>query len=365
MKHIVFSFPTGITLGGSNIWSLYMLRHLAAKGIPVTAVVHRNTNWHPPLDLAWPDGVGRICSGGAEGPKAGVLSRFWYRRAYSSLAPAIFIPNFSDAVYKVCSGIGRTPEQSKIICVLHGDGPGYYVPAIAHEKGIAKYIAVNSRIGRTIREALPHREHDVVVRSCPVECPVKLDRFNRDPASVLRLTYAGRITNFEKRVGQLPVLADKLHRRGVRFLLRIIGEGGYKEWLKHEVAQLPAQARASVSIESARSPFEMAAVWKETDVGILVSDCEGTPLSMLEAMAHGCAVVVPRLEGIEAVLHEGLTGLMYPVNDISSMAECIANLASDFVGRKRMGEAAHKIIKSDYSYETYVQWFLNFVGHPG
>lgn len=69
------------------------------------------------------------------------------------------------------------------------------------------------------------------------------------------------------------------------------------------------------------------------------NDHEGTPLSILEAMASGLPVIATRHAGIPDVIDHGVEGLLSAERDIEAMAAHISTLAADPVLAGRLGAA--------------------------
>jgi glycosyltransferase involved in cell wall biosynthesis len=57
------------------------------------------------------------------------------------------------------------------------------------------------------------------------------------------------------------------------------------------------------------------------------SRSEGMPLTVLEAMAHGRAVIGTAVSGMEELVHDGYNGLKVPPEDPAALARAIADLA--------------------------------------
>lgn len=72
-------------------------------------------------------------------------------------------------------------------------------------------------------------------------------------------------------------------------------------------------------------------------------DKEGWPVSIAEAMAAGIPVISTRHAGITQQVIEGQTGFLVEENDWKSMAQRMAELARDPVGRVVLGAAGRKV----------------------
>jgi hypothetical protein len=72
---VAFVLPIGLTLGGSNSWSLRLAGRLAAEGRNVALVEHTCVDWHPRLDMALPAGVRHVVCPGTTPVNADAGSR--------------------------------------------------------------------------------------------------------------------------------------------------------------------------------------------------------------------------------------------------------------------------------------------------
>ena len=65
---------------------------------------------------------------------------------------------------------------------------------------------------------------------------------------------------------------------------------------------------------------DIAAVYHASDVVVLTSDNEGTPVSLIEASACGVPVVGTDVGGVRSVVDDGVTGFVVPADDATSLA---------------------------------------------
>lgn len=86
-------------------------------------------------------------------------------------------------------------------------------------------------------------------------------------------------------------------------------------------------------------------------VVVLPSHREGLPMVLLEAMAHGRAVVATPVGGIPSLVEDGVTGLLVPPGDAKALREAIERLLVDPELRQRLGEAARAKVSELCSWE--------------
>lgn len=362
-KTISFCMPGGLGLGGSNLWSLQIGQALAQRGWTANVLVHRGFDKSPRMDSgAWPD-VGLIPVPGAYPGKSPQVWDIWrYTRVYQRVLPGIIVPNWSEGTYEACDRLVRRRRQDiRVLSVVHGMNPEHRALAVRYESGISKFIAVSEEIAACLREAMPDRAEDILVRSCPVEVPDRLERTWSEQGS-LRLVYAGRITNYEKKVSRLIPLAELLVKAGVDFCMDIYGDGGYLPTLKAECASASEAARVRVKIHGHFEPGRMPEIWRGADVCLLVSDSEGSPLCVMEAMAQGCVPLAMRVSGVPALVRDNVTGWSVDVGDLSAMVEHVRRLDHQRAHLQRLGRQAYAHAHEGFNVKHYVPWFEQLLG---
>jgi glycosyltransferase involved in cell wall biosynthesis len=87
---------------------------------------------------------------------------------------------------------------------------------------------------------------------------------------------------------------------------------------------------------------------------VLPSHREGLPMALLEAMAHGRAVVATPVGGIPSLVEDGRTGLLVPPGDAGALRAAIDRLLGDPGLRRRLGEAARERVTELCSWERVV-----------
>ena len=123
---------------------------------------------------------------------------------------------------------------------------------------------------------------------------------------------------------------------GVSVHLVIVGDGPLRDEIMTQVAALDLAQHVTL----AGWRRDMAAIYAASDLFVLTTwGWEGLPLTVLEAMAAGKAVVASRAGGIPEEVVEGETGLLVEQHNVTGLAAALTRLVADPEMRQRMGAA--------------------------
>jgi glycosyltransferase involved in cell wall biosynthesis len=86
---------------------------------------------------------------------------------------------------------------------------------------------------------------------------------------------------------------------------------------------------------------DVARVWREHHVAMLLSHREGLPRSLVEAAAAGRPIVATDVPGCREVARDGKEGILVPLGDSEAAARALTALAADQALRQRLGAAAN------------------------
>lgn len=216
-----------------------------------------------------------------------------------------------------------------LVGVLHADEDAYYTLAKRFHKDVDIFVCVSARVHRTVQLKVPEIAAErIFTVPCGINFP-KTDLVHREEGK-LRLMYAGRITEYQKRAGDLLKVAELLHKQGVDFHWDIIGDGGeYKIALEQKIIQ--AGLKDKVIFRGWLSQAEVQQYMGKADVLVLVSDFEGMPVAMMEALSMGCGFVGTRVSGIEDYEFDPLSNEcfgVFDVGDIETAVHRIKHIAS-------------------------------------
>jgi glycosyltransferase involved in cell wall biosynthesis len=108
-------------------------------------------------------------------------------------------------------------------------------------------------------------------------------------------------------------------------------------------------------------PEERRSFMERIDAFVMPSFTEGTPNSIVEAMAHRKPIIASRVGGVPDMIGDG-AGLLVPPRDARALADAMLKLANDPNLRDRMGRAAHERYQDFFSPSVVLPLMLHTYG---
>ena len=190
------------------------------------------------------------------------------------------------------------------------------------------------------------RNPRVVSISNPVALPAP-SAAAREPQLV---AFTGKLCE-QKGVFELLQAAVGLRRAFPQLRVELAGDGDLDEVERciHSMG-LASNVRLQGWIGQRRREQLLA----RASIFVLPSHAEGLPVSVLEAMAAGCAVVASDVGGLPDVIEDGFNGLLVPAGDSQALEAALARLLADPALAREMGRAARATIASRFTPERTV-----------
>ena len=162
----------------------------------------------------------------------------------------------------------------------------------------------------------------------------------------LQCAFIGRVTRIKRPDRFLDVVSE-IERRGLDIEFFMAGDGELLESCRARIAgeDLP------VKILGWQGNIER--VLAASDVVILTSDNEGTPLSLIQAGMSALPVVTTRVGSVPEVVLDGVTGFVTDL-DVRKIADALEKLAKSPELRGRMGASAQEFTLSNFGVDRLV-----------
>ena len=161
-----------------------------------------------------------------------------------------------------------------------------------------------------------------------------------------------------KDCGVLLRAMEHVHRCRPDAHLALIGDGPERPHLE----RLAAELGLSDTVRFLGWRTDLAKILPALDVFVLSSLSEGLPLVALEAMAAGIPVVTTPVGDLPDVVHEGRTGLFFPIGNAEALAKILTRLVEDAAWRRALGRAARASVAQRYSHRAMLDGYLRAYG---
>jgi glycosyltransferase involved in cell wall biosynthesis len=146
------------------------------------------------------------------------------------------------------------------------------------------------------------------------------------------------------------VLPEFPHLRAVIVGQPISGEDGLQDQLQRHIHDLGLDGK--IILLGFRD--DVPALMARFSIFCLTSDSEGTPNTVLEAMAAGRPVVATRVGGVPDLIQDGVTGMLVDPGDHSALAARLIQLLENPEMAEQIGQTGMHVIKRDYSCQDAV-----------
>lgn len=170
------------------------------------------------------------------------------------------------------------------------------------------------------------------------------------PEDAFLFGFVGRLSE-EKGVDDLlQALAGMSDERRTGHVL-LVGGGPRRDTLERSVRALGLDGR----VHFAGFQPDPSSWYSAMDAFVLPSLTEGTPMALLEAMAHGLPCIATSVGGVPDVLSDRRNGLLVPSSDPVALASAMRRVLADHGFRSEMGAAGRRSVRERYDVRTWVR----------
>jgi len=138
---------------------------------------------------------------------------------------------------------------------------------------------------------------------------------------------------------------------GIKVKALIVGDGQ----LRRELESYTEQIKIKNNILFLGWRKDLENIYPDLDVVCLTSLNEGTPVSLIEAMACGKPVVATNVGGVKDVVDEGKSGFLAPPGDVNCFADLLSGLLKNDAKRSAMGVYGRNSVMAKFTKERLVK----------
>ncbi|MFA6551477.1 MAG: glycosyltransferase family 4 protein [Patescibacteria group bacterium] len=182
-----------------------------------------------------------------------------------------------------------------------------------------------------------------------VSSPIRDDLKKKYPQFDFIILMASRFSK-EKNINLAIDAMVEIIKQNSKTGLIIAGAGSEKENLRLKIKNL--KLRDNVILEP--WAHDLASYYKSADLFLLTSDYEGWGMSVVEAMASGCPVVMTDVGCAGELVINNATGMVAPVGNQAAMNENIIKLMENSKLREEIKNKALSAVRKLSSQEEYL-----------
>ncbi len=175
---------------------------------------------------------------------------------------------------------------------------------------------------------------------------------NPCPSSV-RILFLGKLG---QRKGA-HILLEALHRlRDVGEWQAVLAGNGDVTSFRQTVQKMSLDKW--VSIKDWQTASATQSLLLQSDILVLPSFAENLPMSVIEAMAAGLAIVATPVGAVPDIIEDGKSGILIGTGDVSALSNALSTLIRDRNLRDRLGTAARAFHREHLNLARYSQRLL-------
>lgn len=164
------------------------------------------------------------------------------------------------------------------------------------------------------------------------------------PDDAFLIGWVGRMTAV-KRVDELITAFAQLRDRGADAYLVLVGDGPDRDALERRAHDRGVVRRCMfVGYQQ-----DVASFYDAIDALVLPSANEGTPVSVIEALAAGRPAVATEVGGVGDIIRSGVDGILVAPGDTDALSDALMKLVTDPEMRERMGSAGSERVRRRYA----------------
>ena len=217
-----------------------------------------------------------------------------------------------------------------------------------------KLIAVSQESARQLRDLTQSANVSVIANAIDTSIFNNGDSAakNKPDERAIRLLFVGAVGKLKGEKDLIKALALLRQRQpNININIKVAFLGYGAENLKDFCDE--SGVGELVEHLGAVSMAERIGFYQKADIFVLPTYAEAMPMSVIEAMAAGLAIITTSVGGIPELIEDGANGFLFSPGDVEALAEKISLLLENENIRTRLGAKARQKARAELDFKAY------------
>ncbi len=276
-----------------------------------------------------------------------------YRIIHSNKIICIFTyltkPNFIGAI------IGRLGKVRNIYCGIRSTKLPLW--KLVLEKFImiffSKGTIFNSYSGRDLLSVKAFKRISLVIPNCFPVIQLPIHRTHKQRLTIISIGRFDNAKDYKTAIKSIYQL--KLNNYDVTY--QIVGYGKLEAKIKSWITKFNLEKE----IELVINPPNISQLLDNADIYLSTSKFEGTSNSIIEAMNASLPIIATNVGDSNRLVIHGENGFLHNVRDYTAIKQSLELLIENYDLRIKMGLASNNILRSNYSYDIFINSYLQII----
>lgn len=354
MKITFCAYDLSEYFGGPNAWLRRLLPDLKKQGLDVNVlfITHSDPALCPTVMTLQNQGI--LCNAvtGLEFTEQRIQ---WIIESLYKNPPDIFVPNLMVPAFYATRWVKEAGIPT--VGVMHSGDDFHYALLDEYVFGKPEYrLSALVCVSKHLEQQVLLREpNGIIVRRIPCGVPVPKASAHL-PNGFFRIIYSGRLVEKAKRISEVTRALCRAVQEIPSTEAYIYGDGPERSAVENIL--LNEGRNHPVYLEG---PVDSDTIHKyllDGQIFVLLSDYEGLPISLMEAMACGLVPVCLKIpSGIPELINDGVNGILV-ADRKDSFINAVKRLRDNKGLWEQLSHAACATIKNNYSHDDCVKSWI-------
>lgn len=163
------------------------------------------------------------------------------------------------------------------------------------------------------------------------------------------------VARFSEQKDHLTLIEALSKLKNYNWSLDLIGKGKLIDVCMRQVSSHDLTNRVNFLGERDDVPFLLS----QSDIFCLISNWEGFPISILEAMQLHLPIIASNVGGVSEAVMDGVNGYLIERQDIDRLTTCLEKMITNQGCRGEFGKMSGRIYKESFSFKPMYKKLLN------